>query len=131
MRLPSNHPLAVDWRQLIREVGADLRPDTDPWRIYPIRLGPDPLGGIPSWEDGPRVYAVPEGHSWYYVGQTRQRLRTRLSGHLRDIERATRWAAVMTISLNPEISADRLDTLEDAGRKALRPSMGSRWPKTR
>ncbi|MGV9764751.1 hypothetical protein [Micromonospora tulbaghiae] len=123
--------MAVDWRQLIREVGTDLRADTDPWRIYPIRHGSDPLREIPSWEDGPRVYAVPEGNSWYYVGQTRQRLRIRLSGHLKDIERATRWAAVITISLNPEISADRLDALEGAARNALRPSMGSRWPGSR
>jgi hypothetical protein len=130
MILRSDHPLAPDWDEMLRLVGTDLRPDAMPWQIHLFNAAPSRLREVPG-VPGPLVYAVPNGNGWHYVGQTRQSLRQRMTTHLRDPDRAARWAGVMAIALLPEISVNRLDELEHIARNLLRPRMGSRWPALR
>jgi hypothetical protein len=130
MILRSDHPLAPDWDEMLHQVGTDLRLDATPWQIHPFSPAPNRLREVPGML-GPLVYAVPNGTGWYYVGQTRQFLRQRMTTHLLDPDRAARWPGVMTIALLPEISANRLDELEHIARQRLRPRMGSRWPALR
>lgn len=127
MNLPETHPLAAAWTALVTEAATDLLEDAEPWRLHEFGQAPLQLSTIPNLL-GPKIYAVPEGLTWFYVGQTRQPLRERLAAHLRRPERRHQWPAVMVLVLRDDISASRLDQLENIGRVILRPRMGSRWP---
>ncbi|GLY31507.1 hypothetical protein [Kineosporia sp. NBRC 101731] len=126
MILKAEHPLAFSWRALLEVAGEDLHPEAKPWQLYPIGLAPQALVNVPH-TSMPLIYAVP-GNGWTYVGQTRQTLRARLAGHLRNPLKARTWAAIMVVELQPDISAARLDELESSGHHLLRPRTGERWP---
>lgn len=126
MMLPEAHPLAPAWAKLIDFAGSDVRPGAHPWQLYEFAPAPNQLRGLPTIT-GPMIYAVPEGATWFYVGQTRKLLATRLGQHLSDPYRASLWPAVMAIQLHADVTAMRLDELEHAGRDILKPVMGSRW----
>lgn len=127
MKLPDTHPLAPAWAALVAAAGTDLRPDAQPWEVYELLPPPKPWRAVPPLP-GPKIYAVPEGLGWYYAGQTRQPLPARLADHLRRRDRRLAWPGVMALRLRDEVSANRLDQLENTARVVLRPTMGSRWP---
>lgn len=127
MNLSETHPLAPSWAELVKQTAPDLRTGASPWRLYKFGVPPLPLRTVPALP-GPMIYAIPEGTSWYYVGQTGDPLRKRLAGHLREPDRRQLWAAVMALELRTDISAARLKQLESLGKEILQPRMGSRWP---
>jgi hypothetical protein len=126
VNLPDVHPLAPAWRQLIAEAAADLSEDAKPWELIEFASPPQPLRSVPA-KSGPKIYAIPEGLAWYYVGLTRNSLRTRIEGHFRDHKRRHSWPGVMYLSLRDDISVDRFHHLERVGREILKPLMGERW----
>lgn len=127
-RLVRSSSAGRGWAAVVDSAYPDLRTGVgDPMRLWCV----DPWDLPTKPVVGPLIYLVIGHQTVQYVGQTYRTLQERIREHLCEEPKAQDWSHVGYFALSRATSAETVDLLEHAARKAMRPQMGRRWPRPR